>query len=131
MVKLDAGSDGFGTVGNGLMSITHLEFSGTQMKNWETLKKDKMEVENKLMAEYLKDLPGQQTLTGNTNSNIYTDRSENDMPNTIFAEKLKSNQSIMNKNSAALKFERRNKSQMKAFTNRIKMRDSVLSTKRD
>ena len=128
MVKLDAGSDGFGTVGNGLMSITHLEFSGTQMKNWETLKKDKMEVENKLMAEYLKDL---QTLTGNTNSNIYTDRSENDMPNTILAEKLKSNQSIMNKNSAALKFERRNKSQMKAFTNRIKMRDSVLSTKRD
>ena len=118
MVKLDAGSDGFGTVGNGLMSITHLEFSGTQMKNWETLKKDKMEVENKLMAEYLKDLPGQQTLTGNTNLNIYT-------------EKLKSNQSIMNKNSAALKFERRNKSQMKAFTNRIKMRDSVLSTKRD
>ena len=128
MVKLDTGSDGFGTVGNGLMSITLLEFSGTQMKNWETLKKDKMEVENKLMAEYLKDL---QTLTGNTNSNIYTDRSENDMPNTILAEKLKSNQSIMNKNSAALKFERRNKSQMKAFTNRIKMRDSVLSTKRD
>lgn len=42
MVKLEGVSDAFGTIGNGLMSITHLELAKILMKERAELMKDRV-----------------------------------------------------------------------------------------